>query len=222
MLECICDGTHDRYISVTHHDKDAMFSPEMKMCFPPTSRTAIKINNTSRVPEHIDEDIQFKIINSESLLYEELHMFTLVDLIDMEMDICHIFFDWGAQPDLSNFCLRNGSLKHIEKVCKTLQIPIIKNKFPKANWFKFGMTLEDMINSKPSISMLLSLNVTTDVLLEKNAHESGLAWNQVFNWSRDDWLKLGFSEEKLRDHLKKQACTGSQIESYMKWGPRTS
>ena len=70
--------------------------------------------------------------------------------------------------------------------------------------------------------MLLTFNVTMDLLLEKNAYESGQAWNQVFNWSREDWLKLGFSEDKMRKFLRAKAITGSEIENAMKWGPRSS
>jgi len=115
-------------------------------------------------------------------------------LHEMGCDLAQVLHSWGEPKHAENLIWNGTDKKTIMAVHMALQKNQMKKKFKEINWFRVGMSLADIINIKPRVSVLRSFNVNFKTLIEKHANEYGANWQDLFNWTREEWKDLGYDE----------------------------
>lgn len=183
----------------------------------------IKFVHRQKVPARIKGRDRYLIDSSHTITYDDVteHDLTMEELYRMGADIIQVVFSWGKSPSLDNLLFTGSSLEMLSKVSRFLQSNVGKRLFHAVCWFDIGLTIEDMINLKPDIRLLMSFGVTFQKLMENDAFLCGVTWNVIFKWSKNDWGKIGYSEVALKAHIQKLNRNGAPVDTalFLQWGP---
>lgn len=144
-----------------------------------------------------------------------------------------VFFCWATPPDAGNLVFEGLTEPALRAVHKALQHVVLRKRFAELDWFGAGLSIKDLIRLHATpVDMLRTFNVTMHTLVDHNAHAYGENWNVFFNWSDEDWRKLGFEQRAYENYLQtlrqravaNGAGAGAQVErvegAYKRWGPK--
>jgi hypothetical protein len=124
-------------------------------------------------------------------------------LHEMGCDIVQLLCSWGAPDTAENLIWTDTNKETIMAVYMALQLNKMSERFSKIDWFKIGMNIADMINLKLPVRVFHAFNISFDSLVEKKANEYGANWQNLFNWTDDEWKMLGFTEEAHQQYRNK-------------------
>lgn len=189
-------------------------------------RIPIALLNTSAIPVRVSDVNRPTLKIAEVVTYDVMveENFTLMELAAMGCNMLQIFYCWAERPSASNLSFHTMDRKCLNIVKCVLQNKVIRRHVNKVKWFTAGLSIKDMMDLQPSIECLKVFNVTVGDLQANNAHHHGENWQKMFQWTKREWIELGFDQkEYLAEIQRKRSALGGishdKLAVYASWGP---
>jgi len=167
----------------------------------------ILLTNVHKIPvenitcsQHEDMMRGYKFLTYDCMIQSNL---TVRHLTEMGCDMTLVLNSWATPHTAENLLWTGTDKDTLMAVYMALQVNRMPAKFSKIDWFKIGLTVLDMINMKLPVRVYKTFNITFESIVEKKAHEYGETWQNVFNWSDEDWKSLGFTEASHQEYKNK-------------------
>jgi hypothetical protein len=193
-----------------------------------TLRLPLAIKRTNKIPPRIDHEDRLIIQQSRTVTYEQTakHTITVDELFEIGVNIQQLLFCWISTEEFKTIPFTNISAPALLEVHKALQHRVLKKRFAEFNWFKVGLTIDDMIRvCKLPVDVFVTFGITMEVLVEHQANDYGSNWQSFFQWSDQDWKKINFDSERYRILLSRQSSKINvdtrTISARRSWGPES-
>lgn len=164
-----------------------------------TNVNAIPVQNIT-CPKYSKMMRGYKFLTYDCMIQSNL---SVRHLHEMGCDIVQLLSSWGTPHTAENLIWTDTDKKTIMAVYMALQLNKMPERFSQIDWFKIGMNISDIINMKLPIRVLHVFNITFDSLVEKRANDYGANWQNLFNWTDEEWKTLGFNETSHQQYKNK-------------------
>lgn len=183
------------------------------------------VYNVNGIPDRIEGEDR-KIVRAGKVLPYDIaaaNKITVQELIDMGCNIKQVFVMWGDTPTPNNLIMEGLTGSGLQMLAKVIRDDYVAFRFHGMTWFTLGLTVQDMIELKPSYDTAKLFKVDVPQLIKHGASKHGANFQMHVNWTEEQWKQLGFcSEDYLRSVNENRALSTQQKNHYRQWGPRSS
>ena len=181
------------------------------------------IYNTSNTPDRLEGEDRKTVRAGAVLTYQIMvvNQISFQEMHDMGCNMKQVMLFWAEEPSAKNITFSGMEKDGLEILIRILRDESMKERFQGITWFSIGLTLRDMMKLRPRFEVMKTMKVTCNDLIANCAQDHGLAWQNYFDWSGEEWKEIGFVRKQYEKRIMDMSNISDETKQrYLQWGPR--